>query len=148
MAEAEPVRAAALRLLAGREHSVVELTRKLRLKGHEAAEVEQVAQALLKEGLLSDERFVEAFVRSRIERGSGPVRIRVELAARGIDEAAAGAHLDLSQARWRELAESARGKRFGAVQPREFKERARQARFLEYRGFTAEQIRAVLDADD
>lgn len=148
MAETESVRSAAVRLLAGREHSVLELTRKLCQKGYEASEVEQLADELVREGLLSDARFIEAFVRGRIERGSGPVRIRAELGTRGIDEASARAHLDLPQARWRELAELARRKRFGAARPRELKERARQARFLEYRGFTAEQIRAVLDADD
>lgn len=148
MAEAGQARAAAIRLLAGREHATVELIRKLRQKGYEADEVERVADELAREGLLSDERFVEVFVRGRIERGSGPVRIRAELGARGVDESLAGAYLDLPQVQWRELAEGARRKRFGAGLPRDLKERAREARFLEYRGFTAEQIRAVLDADD
>lgn len=141
-------RTAALRLLAAREHGAEELARKLRQKGHPADAAEQAVAALQVEGLLSEERFVEAFVRSRLERGSGPLRIRAELGRRGIGEMLTVSHLDLPHAQWCELAEAARRKRFGADRPHESREWARQARFLEYRGFTAEQIRSVLNPED
>ena len=51
---------------------------------------------------------------------------------------------------WPELARAVREKRFGAGAPADFRERARQARFLQYRGFTADQVRQALGsaADD
>jgi regulatory protein len=49
---------------------------------------------------------------------------------------------------WHELARAVRAKRFGAARPRDYKERARQARFLQYRGFDAAQIRSALEVDE
>jgi regulatory protein len=68
----------------------------------------------------------------------------MELRERGvadtdIDEALATADED-----WVVVAREARRKRFGAAGPSDFGERARQGRFLQYRGFSSEQIRAAL----
>ena len=98
-----------------------------------------------REGWLSDERFVEMFVRARRERGYGPVRIRAELRERGIDDALITAHLDVGDPEWLQRLERAKRKRFGESQVQDFTERARQMRFFQARGFTTEQIRAVLE---
>ncbi len=134
-------RQAALDLLARREHSLTELRRKLAARGFEAAEVEDALERLTREGLADEARFCEAFIAARIRKGQGPIRIRAELGERGldaatIDAALAGAH------DWPALAREVRSRRFGARPPLDFRDRARQSRFLEYRGFTSEQIRA------
>ena len=85
----EAVRAQAVRLLARREHSQVELARKLEAKGHDSDVAKQVVTELACQGLQSDRRFVEAFVRSRLGRGQGERKIRADLYARGIDDATA-----------------------------------------------------------
>jgi regulatory protein len=48
---------------------------------------------------------------------------------------------------WLETIRAVRRKRFGPDLPREYAERARQARFLQYRGFDSEQIRSALELD-
>ncbi len=134
----------ALGLLARREHSVMELGRKLRSRGYESGIVEQVLAQLQEERLLSDERFVEAYVHSRYVKGFGPLRIQMELRERGISEALAGCCIQPGAAHWTELMHRVRKKRFGPALPADYQERARQARFLQHRGFAAEQIHQLL----
>ena len=141
------IRAAALRLLARREHSVQELTAKLLVRGFEAEPVTAAVGALTTKNLVSDARFVDEFVAARLRRGSGPAKIREELRGRGVEQGLVDATLGAQRESWLAIAEAARRKRFGAALPRGFQERARQARFLQQRGFTAEQIRQVMKGD-
>ena len=139
---------AAVRLLATREHSRAELRRKLLARAGEVAVVEALLDDLAARGLQSDARYAEQYVAQRAARGYGPARIRAELRERGIDEAVIADWLDERDPVWKErLAEVAR-KRFGAAGPADFRDRARRARFLEYRGFGAELIRRALFAGD
>ncbi len=88
-------------------------------------------------------------VRYRSGRGQGPVRIRAELRDKGIDDVLIEDFLDPGDRQWWQCAVAVRNKRFGPVSPKEYRERARQMKFLHYRGFTAEQIRGAMgDADD
>ena len=100
--------------------------------------------ALEAQGFLDEDRFTEQFVGARVGRGHGPRRIREELRQRGVGAAAAREALDRDPAFWSERASRERGKRFGEAMPADSREWARQARFLERRGFTAEQIRSAL----
>ncbi len=142
-ASPDAAREIALRLLARREHSASELCHKLTARGIPEDTAEAVLGVLSREGLQSDARFAEGYVRARSEQGYGPVRIRAELRQRGVDEGLID--LDPGDEEWLERAEGARCKRFGSTLPREWTERARQARFLEYRGFAAGHIRTLLD---
>jgi len=135
---------AAVRLLARREHSVAELRRKLRSREHDGDIVEQVVERLQEERLLSNERFVEAYVRSRYEKGFGPLRIQAELRERGVPGELVAQGIEPEGAHWTELMSRVRQKRFGSVLPDDYPERARQMRFLQYRGFVVEQIRQLL----
>ena len=65
------VRRVAMDLLARREHGRVELARKLRRRGASAELIEAALDRLCEEGLLSDARFLEAFVHSRARAGGG-----------------------------------------------------------------------------
>ena len=134
-------------LLARREHSLAELRQKLAARSFDAAEIDSALAALARDGLADEGRFVEAFIASRISKGSGPIRIRAELRERGIDADTIEASLADAHD-WGELARQVRVRRFGAAPPKDFRERARQARFLEYRGFTAEHIRGCLGSRD
>ena len=148
-AEAGPadIRGAATRWLARREYARVELERRLTRRGFPPELVDDVVSELQEENLLSDERFAESFVSAKAGRGQGPARIRRELRERGVDGALADAALAEADADWLALARAVRTKRFGAAFPRDFPERARQMRFLHYRGFTEAQIRAALGED-
>ena len=138
----------AMDLLARREHAVAELVQKLISKGHPAEQVQAVVAELQGDGLVSDARFTEAFIRNRTQRGYGPTRIQAELRERGVGEDIQAAYLDFSDPQWIEYSAQVRRKRFGGGVPADFKERARQMRFLQYRGFTGEQIRRVLAEED
>jgi len=129
--------------LARREHSELELARKLTTRGYAADVVEATLAALVADRLLSNTRFAEAFVHARIQRGSGPQKIRAELRERGIADELIDDSLEAHADSWRELARDVREKRFGRGQPRDFRERSRQMRFLQQRGFSAEQIRGA-----
>lgn len=140
------IRQAALNLLARRDYATAELERKLRARGFEVAAIGRVLQELAASRLLDDERFVEHFVSYHASRGQGPIRIALELRQRWVAAESIDRHLD-AVSDWSERARSARRKKFGAAVPKDFKSRARQARFLEYRGFSAEHIRAALEGE-
>ena len=136
--------------LARREHSEQELATKLGARGYDADTVAATLASLVADNLLNNARFAEAFVHARIQRGSGPQKIRAELRARGIADALIDSSLEIRADSWRELARTVREKRFGSEQPQDFRERSRQMRFLQQRGFSSEQIRDVFreaDAD-
>ena len=52
--------------------------------------------------------------------------------------------LDKHAPQWYENAEQVRAKRFGNPQPENYEEKARQMRFLQYRGFTSDQVQAAM----
>ena len=142
-ADAKAVEAAAVRLLARREHSIDELRRKLLGKGYPSDTIEPVIQKLAGKRLVSDERFTSSFVHHHAKRGQGPVRIRAELRQQGIADSQVEEALRCAEIDWVQLAREVRRRKFGATAPRSLGERAKQARFLQYRGFDAEQLRAA-----
>lgn len=139
----QAVRRTAMDLLARREHSLVELRKKLLARGFDASVVNRSLRKLEVDGLVSDARFAESFARSRVARGQGPVRIRLALRERGVAEDDIEDQLTACDADWKALARTVRRKRFGEA-PDDFRARLRQARFLQYRGFTSDQIDAAL----
>ena len=140
--------AGAMRLLAAREHSQHELRRKLTQKGHELEDIEEAMLLLVEQNLQSDERFVESFIKSHRERGKGPKRILLELQAHQLPEYLVDKYLDSHDSYWRESAAQVRAKKYGDDVPSDCKEQMKQAKFLEYRGFTHEQIFSILNKRD
>jgi regulatory protein len=106
--------------------------------------LEQVLDQLQQAGLQSDERFTESFIEHRINKGQGPIRIRNELKARGIGDSLIERYLEIYDGEWRELLEQLHDAKFGSERVRDNKALARRARFLEYRGFPGEMVRAFL----
>ena len=136
------LRERALRHLARRGHSRAELARKLAAHG-DADEIDAVIERMGELGLQSDTRYAEAFVRGKAGR-FGASRLRSELARRGIDrdlinEAIAGECVESEGDRARAVL---RG-RF-TEPPADAREWARQARFLQTRGFAPDLIRKLL----
>jgi len=142
------IRLKAMDLLARREYGCRELERRLQRADFPAVLISETCAALQSEGLLSDERFVESFITARRSRGQGPVRIRAELRERGVDEALISTALDPRDPDWLDCLREVHQKRFAGKFPETLNERARQQRFLGYRGFTAEQIRRLFRIDD
>jgi regulatory protein len=146
-ADAPACTRAALELLARREHTRRELTRKLTPRAFPDDIVAPVLDELERSVALAEARFTDSFVRARIAKGQGPQRIRAELAQRGIDADAADEVLRGADVDWLDAIRAVRAKRFGAEPPSDYAQRARQARFLQYRGFSSAQIKAALEFD-
>jgi regulatory protein len=134
------LRRKAIGLLARREHSRAELARKLAADGTDE-DIANVLAQLESEGLLSDARAAAAYVRAHAAR-FGAARLRQDLRARGLDPDLAASEvekldgeLDRARAVWQ--------KKYGAP-PADAKEWARQARFLQGRGFSTDIIRRLL----
>jgi regulatory protein len=123
------------------------LSSKLLSKGYLLQAVNTALARLQEEGLLSDARFCEMFVRARVARGYGPQRIQAELRERGIDEAEQTTALAPYAELWLKQLHTVWRKRFAKI-PQDPDEFARQARFLYTRGFTSEQIKVILQAKD
>ena len=144
MSDSRECEAAALRLLAQREHSRHELAQKLRQRCVcDAESLAQLLDKLLEVGYLNDLRYAEAFSRSAIARGRGPQRIAYELREHGVESSIIQQILAEVDVDWRELASEQRAKKFGRDMPTEYNERARQSRFLAARGFYTDTIKAV-----
>lgn len=140
------LKARALRYLAAREHSRVELGRKLARYAEEHDDVEAVLDALEAAKFLSETRFSESLVNRRAAR-FGNQRILAELQSHHLDESLlsevkAGLEQD-ETARAREVWR----KRFGQA-PESAAERAKQMRFLQQRGFSHRAIQAALRSAD
>ncbi|WP_111656252.1 regulatory protein RecX [Isoalcanivorax indicus] len=139
------LRSSALNMLARREFARAELARRLYRKFGDDAPVEPVLAWLEEMNFLNEARYAGMLVRSHIERGHGLLRIRQTLQQNGIAPALAEQALAEADCDWFALAAETRQRRFGQGAPADIKDKARQLRFLQYRGFTGEQCFAALD---
>ena len=161
------LRFSAMNILAVREHSIAELRTKLERKlarkqkqyndtenietsAESAAEisaelVESVLQQLIADDLLNEVRFTESFIRYRIGKGSGPVKIRHELLIRGISSELINNALETSYEFWQEHIGLVFQKRFGENKAQDYKQQSKQSRFLYQRGFSSEMIRCFFN---
>jgi regulatory protein len=133
--------------LARRDFCSQELAARLTERGHGEEAIGAALSELTARRFLDDARYAQRFVATHAARGHGPLRIRRELLALGVGEALAQAALQEYASEcggWAQLAASVRARRFGREPPAGFAELARQARFLQYRGFGNDEIRAAL----
>jgi regulatory protein len=132
------LKARALRLLARREHSREELRRKLAPHVAEGEDVEALLDDLVKRGWLSDVRFAEQSIRAKARR-FGPLKLAQHLRAKGVDEETIARGFRAAVADGVSSMESVWQSRFHAA-PADERERARQVRFLQGRGFALEEV--------
>jgi regulatory protein len=130
----------AMKLLAGREHSRYELRSKLAMRKFAEDVVDQVLNYLEDNNLQNDGRFTEAYMVMKMRKGFGPVRVKQEMHDRGISAELIEEYL-ADDEQWIKLAIKVRTKKFGADIPKDFVKKTKQMKFLQYRGFTAEQIK-------
>ena len=127
-----------MRLLARREHSRVELRRKLSNVAVEGDDVDGVIEQLAQRGWLSDARYAEQAVRAKARR-FGPVKVAHELRSKGVDDEAIAAAFRAAGEDGEADIERVWKTRFSAA-PINDRERARQVRFLQGRGFRLDDI--------
>ena len=136
----------ALGLLTRREHSRLELARKLAIRGVEAVDAQAVIDKLAAAGWQDDRRFAESLVRSRASGGYGPAYIRAELGTHALaSEAVAGA-LEGYEGDWAENACALVSRRFPEALAGDRDMRRKALDFLLRRGFAMEHAKAALVA--
>ena len=133
-------------LLSRRDFCSGELRETLVAQGFEPATVQGVVDEFIERGYLNDERYTEQYVTQHAERGQGPLRIARELVQRGVDAALIEAALAAGQD-WAQRARELRIRRFGLAEPKRWPDKAKQARFLQYRGFSNDHIRSALRSE-
>lgn len=140
------LRARALDALARREHSRIELGRKLSAHCADEEELTQLLDDLEVRGWLSDARYAEQLAHARQSR-CGSRKIAYELREQGVAEVLVEATLETLKTTELERARTVWGKKFG-VAAATAKERAQQARFLQMRGFDPQVIYRLLGRRD
>jgi regulatory protein len=136
----------ALRALAGREHSRVELERKLASFEEEPGQLAKLLDELQAKGFLDDQRAADSLANHR-GRKLGTARVVQEMRARGIEPEAIAQSAEQLRATELERAHQVWLRKFGQV-PAEPSQVAKQIRFLMARGFSAEVVRRVLSQAD
>jgi regulatory protein len=158
MADTTPsiVRRATMDLLARREHSRYEILVKLtRRFGENPRLFEQEVGKLTDEGLQSDRRLAEAFIRARTNRGRGPVKIKMELRDKQVDDEIISTALEECGVDFKMLAQSVAVRKFGGelcevadietldLKSLDTKIKARILRFMQQRGFSYDHISSL-----
>ena len=141
--EAKTIRIKAMDLLARREHSVKELLRKLCERYEETELIADVVRQLSEDNLVSDSRFAEMYIRSRIGRQFGPIKIKNDLRERGVSEDKIRFALNKANQDWLQLIQELSEKKYGKTLPSEAKETAKRMRFFQSRGFDTDCIRSI-----
>jgi len=150
------VRRAAMDLLARREHSRYEILLKLtRRLGDNPELYEQEVGKLTDEGLQSDRRLAEAFIRARTNRGQGPVKIKMELRAKQVGDEIISIAFEECGVDFKALARSVAVRKFGDelgkvadmktldMESLDIKAKARISRFMQQRGFSYDHISSL-----
>ncbi|MHA6196799.1 recombination regulator RecX [Pseudomonas wadenswilerensis] len=138
------VRRTAMDLLARREHGRAELTRKLRQRGATPEMIEHELDRLADEGLLSEARYLESYISSRARAGYGPSRIREELTQRGLPRGDVEQALREADIDWQAQLADVWRRKFAGQLPGDPRERAKQTRFLVYRGYSMDKVGRLL----
>ena len=140
------LRERALGYLSRREHSRLELKRKLAPHAEDEVGLETLLDEFARRGWLSEQRFVEQVVHARSGR-YGSRYIAHELREKGVAGELIEQALPQLKESDLETARAVWAKKFGKL-PEDAKERAKQMRFLQGRGFGLDVIGKLLNGSD
>ncbi len=139
----------ALGLLVRREHSKLELTRKLLARGISQEDAVVAVDKMARAGWQDDIRFACSLARTRASAGYGPLRIRAEIHSHGLgSDAVESAFVALAEAGeddWSARAAELVRRRFGVSGRVPMATRRKAADFLLRRGFDSDCIRAAIN---
>ena len=139
---------AAIQLLSRRDHGQYELYQKLALKGYEEADIEAAINFCLDHNYLDDLRYAKSQIRQHVYKGHGERRIRQELAQKRVAESIVDEAMMEEPQDWFELARMVAEKKFKGIKAKDQKDYAKQVRFMQYRGYSFDQISYALSFDE
>ena len=134
----------AVTLLAKRDYASGEIKRCLKRYSSDEDSINSVMDRLISHHYLDDSRFIEKEIKKQLAKRHGPSRIKQELRQKGLELLAIERALEDLDVDWFELAEELRIKKFGDELPTDPKEKAKQIRYLQYRGHTMGIIMELL----
>jgi len=132
------LRSYAFAVLTRKEYSKADLIEKLMTYAQSREEVLTLVDELSANNYQSDQRVAEMTVRSQVRRGKGPNRIKLALRAKQLDKALV--QEDIAEIDWYEQAYQLKVKKYGTEVSKDPKIKAKQIRFLQYRGFEMDAI--------
>ena len=139
------IRKKAMDYLSRREHSRYELYKKISTHNFNKDLINQELDLLIRDGLLSDERFVEAFIHSRKKNGKGPLKISAELQQRGADESLINKYIEeIENSEWLDSAKQVVEKKLWNNQQLDYDNQLKMMKFLNNRGFTIDQVKLTI----
>ncbi|MFB2537746.1 MULTISPECIES: regulatory protein RecX [unclassified Acinetobacter] len=134
----QKLRSTAFALLAKREYSKQDLFKKLLSFGADADELTLLIDELAEQNYQSDERMAGMLVRSQIQQGRGLARIQQNLKKHAINPELAEDALE--EIDWLKQAYQLKVRKFGSDVTKDPKLKAKQIRFLQYRGFSLDIV--------
>ena len=137
----------ALGLLTRREHSRLELGRKLQQRGVEREQADAAIDKLTEAGWQDDARFAESLLRNRAASGYGPAYIRAELGTHGLGGETITATMSGFEGDWIENARDVVRRRHPQALAGDRDARRKASDLLLRRGFGMEEVRAALDPE-
>jgi regulatory protein len=140
------LRGLAFAMLGRREYSQQEFKQKLLDLEADPTEVDELVTEFQTSQYQSDQRMADMIVRANVRKGRGPVRVKQTLRERSVDAELVQDHL--AETDWLALARALRVKKFGVELPTDQKEKARQLRFLQYRGFDMQTCSHAIGRND
>src|SRR5690606_38495784 len=136
----QSVKHKAVALLARREHSRRELTEKLRQKGYSISEIEPCCDDLEAQNYLSDERFTFAFIKDRIQRGHGPLKVKAALLTKGVHHSLIEECEIWQSTDWHDMALAIANKKSALLIDEKLVVKRKISQFLQQRGFEFSHI--------
>ncbi|MEG0869281.1 MAG: regulatory protein RecX [Hafnia sp.] len=134
-------------LLSQRDMSRHSVRQKFVLVAQDAGDIDPVLDKLEEYDYLNDQRFAEVYTRiCRESRGYGPIKTKLKLKEKGIDDKLISRFVKEKDTTWHQLAYEARERKFGS-QPLDYDDRNKQTRFLISRGFTFDHVKSAFSTE-
>ncbi|SDB88213.1 regulatory protein RecX [Acinetobacter boissieri] len=137
------LRAYAYRLLGRKEYSKAELTQKLQQYAEDIDEVHVIVEQMIEYNYQNDERYAQQMFRSQLNKGQGPQRIKQKVQQKSVDLQFIEAQLESTN--WLAEAYTLKVRRFGQEIATDPKIKAKQVRFLQYRGYSLDTIFKIIE---
>ena len=138
----------ALYWLSKRDYSIADFSKKLDKVCLIQEMKDDLIVRLIENDWLSEKRYVAAFVRSKISTGLGAFRIINDLKQHGIKDSDAKACIEEQSVDWFEQAKATYKRKYGETTIEEYKERAKRFRYMQYRGFSVDQINYAMSPEE
>jgi regulatory protein len=143
--ELNKLRSTALAWLGRQEYYEAKFRQKLLQNEATPEQIELLVQEFTERNWLCEQRYCDGFVRGRVNKGHGKIRIRADARQKGLDQDCLNIALDANETDWFDQAWQTYSKRYGDRLIADHKERAKRMRFMQYRGFTIEQINHAIE---